>query len=721
MFESRVRYILNSREFGRFIITEDGDDPIGWDQDVRKIERSKKSRSFTTKYSENLEFVKESARYLYRYARKFGGQGNVTLTREEKNPQTDIFEEIYSESLDLKKYEFSDDKFKTKFLSGGFDEVIKSQMSEKYELDREIDIEGNQISKLNYKTVALSGRRIFLESLLQNRDAYQFTSPKSSFTPRINQVYRSDEAVSSQLVSGDTDISFAGGYSFRQDQVFYTGAEKNKSVKITLSIKNATFTFANAGRRYLRFYIVPSVFVEAANTYTQVSPQVRAVFVKGYENPSSTTINIDFTKTVNVDLLKGEGLTLLAFTTVSANGPSFQWTFSTQEKSISLNLEEDNSFPPTNNNGILFHDALKRQIEIITGSNKNFRSNYFKNGIFRDLIIASGKMIRNLPKLDDERKSTGIPESITLSLKDALSSSGYFNLGYGVENLGNRKIFVVEDLKYFFQNVIVFKLDNVSNIKREFAENYSWKSAEFGNEKAGDYEEQQGRFETNSKNDYSFFTTNAESKFDGTSKLRSDLIGIEYARRKNNGLAPTEDTPYDKENFLIHCKPSGSIFKIRKWSDNLEVLPEGVYDPESAGNFLLTPFRSLERHGWLFNTSLNRFPNEYIRYASTTGYSDMQTKLPNEPKRAENGDIKHSELEYPRIDDEIIKFKTKIDFELRKKLGGYFIKDGIRIPNLNGLVEFPNESGNKEYGWINSVEESDLANFELIKATLSNA
>ncbi|WP_109437816.1 hypothetical protein [Aquimarina sp. AU119] len=715
MFNDRVRYILRGENFEEFKITDIGDDPIGWDQDTRKIERSKKSNSFITKYSENLEFVKESATRLYRHARQFGTKSNVTLTRQERNPKTDLFEDIYTESLDMKEYTYKDNKFSTKFLSGGFDELIKNQMSEKYELDREDDINGNPISKLTYKTVIYDGRKLFLQSLLENRDEILFqlasTGSADNFPLTSNITYESDDSVQSSNISGETFIG-SRNKAFPEQSFFYVNKERERELRISISFKFNVLNTLNNRNPTLRLVIARGTYTNPGALMPIFDVQTLGSYVASAGTVFSDSFNLNYL------IEKNQGVIIYLVLDSAFRQVNLKY----EKKDLSIRIEEDSDFPATEANALIFHDALERQIEIITGSKKNFRSDYFKKGQFNDLLISSGKMIRKLPKLNDDQEPTDELESMTLSLKDGLSSSGYFNLGYGVETIGSRKIFIVEDLKYFFQNKITIRLGKVSDIERSFAEDYSWKSAEFGNDKAGDYEEQQGRFETNALNGYGFYSSEAENEFDGKSKLRSDLIAVEYARRKNNDIAPSEDTPYDKENFLLHSKlVNKNNFRLRKWRDDLEEQPLNVYDPESAGNFLLTPFASLERHGWLFRTSLNRFPDEYVRYTNTTGYSKMTTKLPGKLRRSENGNIKNKELGFPKFDDEIIKFNVETTFELRKQLYGSFEKDGRQLPNVYGLVEFINDANQKEYGWIISAEESDLASFEIIKASISNA
>src|SRR5699024_1983148 len=107
-----------------------------------------------------------------------------------------------------------------------------------------------------------------------------------------------------------------------------------------------------------------------------------------------------------------------------------------------------------------------------------------------------------------------------------------------------------------------------------------------------------------------------DETYDVTDDVRADLVGMEYARRKQYENSPKEDTEYDNENWILHLDPNYE--RLRKWQTDFETEPI-IYDPESAGNLMLSPFRSMTRHASFFNGGLTQNMDKKTRYANGTG------------------------------------------------------------------------------------------------------
>lgn len=706
----KVKYELYSKEMG---LLELKYDPIGWNEDQRTLERSAKSESFFTKFSNNISFIEDGAEYIRIYINTFGVKGNLCCKRYEINSINNQFEIVYNEHLDLESYSIEDNKVTIGFLSGGLNDLIKSQMTEKFELHRTRSIDGKGIGSLNYDKIGITGRKLFLESFLTNNEKYTFSENHSFWTPTINNKYKSDDSVKSQFSLDFFVGSSSSQLFFNEDQIFYKESNKDRQLKITVKIENASYSFANTGTRDIQFYIVPSVYSVSPMQYDANLDD--RILIKEYLLQPEI-INIDFEQTVVIDVKKGQSLSFFIRNTASTS-VGF-WQFSPDAESISMLIEEDSVFPNTQAKALTFKDALVRALKIITGRNNVLKSDFFSNTIWKDLLLTSGILLREFPETTEDDKGENKTNGIVTSLDELLSIKAHLNIGWGVERVNNQEYFRVEPLEYFFQYKTVLKLKGVFCPKRSIAKEYIYGSVSIGNEKAGEYEEQQGLFEYNALTSWTTSNTKSNNRLELKTGLRTDLIGMEYARRNSYSLTPTKDTKYDLENFVLHCyKMDSGTYRLRRWQDDFEEEPKQAYDPASSGNLLLSPLRSLEKHGWILNTSLFVYPNDYVRFSNSKGNANLITKVPGQIERGENKAYQNKDLRRARFVYQYLDFDFPNSFEIKRTLNGYYIdSNGNYIPNFYGLVEFTNENGEQEQGWILKSIESDLGSFRLIKA-----
>jgi len=138
----------------------------------------------------------------------------------------------------------------------------------------------------------------------------------------------------------------------------------------------------------------------------------------------------------------------------------------------------------------------------------------------------------------------------------------------------------------------------------------------------------------------------------------------------------------------------------RKWQDDFSEIPTGIFSPETAGNLRFSPLNNLLRHGWMLAAGLLKYPEDYIRYGSSTANSALKTKLKGKNAYSENGNIINSELTKARFIPEWVEFEHEVNFDVSKKLEGTTLIGGKEVPNFYGLVEFVNEKNVKEKGFI---------------------
>ena len=357
-------------------------------------------------------------------------------------------------------------------------------------------------------------------------------------------------------------------------------------------------------------------------------------------------------------------------------------------------------------------------MQIITGKKKAFYSEFFGR---KDLGYANTREFGNVAFSLGFWIRQFFDKKFQFSLSDYLeTANAIFNTGYGIEMINGKETLVLEDLKYFFQEEIGIVLPNqVSNVEREVATEFYNSSIEVGYEKPdGDilYQEAMGLDEYNGKRGFTQPITRVDTTFKKISKARADRYGIEFARRKPKESFPEQDTRYDSSAFLFDLIDEIGQFRERLWRDDYETAPTGVYSPETATNLRLTPFRNLERHGWFFGSGLQKFQTEKIRFSNSTLNSGLTTKKVGEDARNENGDILVSDLKRPRFIPEWVTFDYKVDFAINEMVYGKTNATGRMIPNYYFKIQFINELGLTEYGYLFELKPNKEGKWKILTA-----
>ena len=87
-----VQYTLSHEDYGTLVIEE----PIGWQTDLKEIQRSTKNFSTITKFSTNLEFVKSGAKFITNVYANYGLEAKIILKKKVIHPTESEMVERYS-------------------------------------------------------------------------------------------------------------------------------------------------------------------------------------------------------------------------------------------------------------------------------------------------------------------------------------------------------------------------------------------------------------------------------------------------------------------------------------------------------------------------------------------------------------------------------------------------------------------------------------------------
>lgn len=730
----KKRYKLINHDANTFIwLGGKGKPPIpkNWDASERTLKRSTKTFGVYTELSKDLVFVKEGANFL-RDAYNFKEiEANVTMEEYGFHPQT---EKMYLHStgvFDFSQYKSNKLEVKVPFKSGGLNALIESQLKEKFEIERTTAINGNTINDIDKKLVALTSRKILLvskfrESDLENEKTVIINSDRpgeGDFRHRnplpLDIVSNSDQ----ENISRPTPLSSYSIESFTGNgtsaEMFYLKSDVSKNVKIDVNVSfkigAETNWIADVTNRDLyislkRFNNGDSLdFVEDVEVF---------IDIEDFTNYKGQTFT--YSGSITLDIEADESFALVAemqgdYGDETGFNIERMWT-TLEDINCTLTITEESEREDSQSYAVLMHDAFDKVMQIITGEQNRFYSEFYglqslgysQDGGFARTGLSLGFWIRQF-----------FDKNMEISLDNLLNTSNVIhNTGYHIETVNGVEKLIVEDLKFYFQNATAIVLPNqVTNIEREADDSFYDSSLEFGYDDNGEYEEAMGLDEYNIKTGFTTPLTRIDTKYSKISKAKAGSYPKEFARRKPQENYPTTDTPYDKWLFLLDLKTGlGNALEERLWQDDFEQEPTGVFSPETATNLRLTPSQIEQRHRWFYGCGLTKQQDKKIRYSNTGGNNNLSTKKAGESARSEKDDINISDLERPRFVPQKITFEHPVDYFVNEQLNGKTKVNGRLIPNVYFKVEFTNEYGQKEYGYLLEVKPNNEGKWTLLKA-----
>lgn len=736
----RVRFILQNDNLGSLIIEE----PIGWNNDEKELTRHKDFHGIFPKFSNNLKFKGQAKDYLQTLYDVYGINAQVRLVKDEKHPKTDEWTRSYSGYLDMSTYKLSNNKIDLKFNSGGLEMELKSRESEAVEITRTTTLDGNPLSPLSVNQVELDGRRIFLKSEWEtdsiNNSVFIGVRSSDGNTRGLTAGYpfklitKSHEEAHSVIPqslgdesTGSTGMMILGTFD-RNRTIRLIGTETSflpiiiesdwqwAQYKISLVIYENGINYNVKERRTLFW---ADTNPNGTGVTTSIYNFQRPTFPSGSIN-TGNTFSFDFDETINVQAGDSVAIEIFIKSDLRNTAGSERYYVTTTEMKGKIVAEEDSFFEKSVANCILPHELAERLIEVYTNK-KVLKSDalgrtdigYQTDGKASLVGLSHGFWVRQFDNSDE------VFRPLTTSLKEFMESfSATHNLGLGIENDGFKEFVRIEELGYFYNRNTTIKLPNqVKNVERTIAADYYYSSLELGFEKGGDYEEAFGLVEYNGSSKFSTTIKRIKNTYSKLSKYRGDSYGAEFARRKPKLTHGTEDTRYDSDVFQFDMKRDSlsTIFKLRKWQDDFEQAPTGTFSPDTAYNLRLSPFNCMLRHGWSIASGLTKYLSDYVRYTSSSANSSLSTKMIGGNEYAENGNIINAELGRPRFVPEFVEFEHEVTFDINQQLNGHKIILGKKIPNIYGCVEFTNENGDQEKGFLMNLKPNGKSKWKLLK------
>jgi len=726
-YNNHVRFVLKAdNNIASFKLDSE---PVGWSGDDIGLNRHSDYHGIFFNFTSDLEFYKEAKDYI-ETAYRVGGINTILRLRKDVKYDHDgdvKWKVKYIAIADWTTMESEDNKVKVKFNSLNLETIIKSHESDEFELERADDINGDDISEIPLNVTGLSGRDILQIGESAVRDQIYLADPAPK-PPKLTYLNLGDGA----WTIPSKKITFANKRDSTVDSVYMDviGTIDNIATNMffvsevtagSTSVESLDLTITLDLDFNIQLDDQPAwLFLDRWRWETGASEwtYIDRIVVESFDI-SAGFISYKINETYYFeDLPYSDGFTL----SFDSNSSSMKvqpnkWTIITSSKTY---------YDETPAVDFIFnHDLIERLLYIMTGRTDAFYSKYFgrtERGYEEDgdgglVGIISGFLVRGFKKGSEKYKS------IKISLKDVFSSNNAtFNVGVGIETINLKERVRVEDMRYFYQNQVAIKLpEPVSSLSRIVDGSLFFSGMTFGYDKSGAYEGQMGLDEPNTQTEWVSPIRRSDKKYKKNSKIRSDEVAMEIARRKPQDTFPLEDTKYDDVNWYLDLKRTiGDSYAQKGWADRLQKIPTGIFSPETYHSMWFTPLQMLKRHAWIFKSGMELYFDKYIKYISSQANATLSTLfIGDEDEYTENSDIEVDKLDRARFLPEIVKFKHPVDDELMDWITGTtrieYQGSFEDVPNYYFQFEFTNENGEAERGYLMNLEPGDLPEFTMQK------
>jgi len=721
-YSDNVRFVLQNEVISSLILNME---PDGWKEDELEIVRHKQYHGTFTQFTGSLKFYSEAKDYIKSSFAIGGLNTNLYLMKYKlKKEGSDVKWVLdYIGTADFKTLDEADGAVGLHFNSNALEELINAHETDEFELGRLDSINSNYIFPLRNRDILLSGRNIVSigeSDTLHPDEPFEFKYAASVKTTILKRGHPRHSSVDTIEISGNP-LDYASNMFFVDDTT--VTEDLDAIIDWDIEFKQTVELSDSIIKVYLEIYDF-DIDTNSRILFDRIFIGTADVQNKTYSFQGSWQGNIKHTQGFLIAYRIEGGLLYYRYATITS-----------AKNNVQIRID---SFVDASRAKFLFIDeAMGRLMQIVTGQPYKFYSKLFgrkgsRNRSNRDLVathendgefgligLTSGLWIRRFDPITDKYKS------ITIGIKNTIESlQAEFNVGAVIENVGLEQRLRVEDLKYFYQEGVVIVLPNqVTDLKRKVDESLYFSGTEIGYKKGGDYEEDYGLDEPNTKTSTVTPLRKTSNKYKQVSKIRSDYLGLEKLRRKPQVDFSEEDMGGDEDTWFLDVKRSdGNNFEQKKWYDRLSVLPEGILSPETYGAALFTPLRMLLRHGWIIRAGMEQAINmlKKIKYINSDNNKTLVTQFIGEEPLAESGDYNVNFLERPRFLPEIVTFKHPINDEIMEKIKGSTRTEVNGefedVPNVYFKIQYINDEGEKETGYLLNLKPKLTGEFELQKA-----
>jgi hypothetical protein len=231
--------------------------------------------------------------------------------------------------------------------------------------------------------------------------------------------------------------------------------------------------------------------------------------------------------------------------------------------------------------------SLLRQI---TGINNILDATLFDSGVFNDIYITNGQLLRNAESID------GVQPDLELNMESLWKTmTALYPLGMDIRN---SKVFIG-------YRPSLFGLEEIEIGPTEFtvmlADEMMYNAVNVGNKRV-QYEEVNGTEEFNTELNFTNNLLCRDNVLDLVSKYNTDYLAIELARRLSFATADKVDTKYDDKVMVVNTV--GAPLRTRRFTNGSGSTFSNYVFPDYIYNLPFTPKRMLLRNSDLLQASM---------------------------------------------------------------------------------------------------------------------
>ena len=337
----------------------------------------------------------------------------------------------------------------------------------------------------------------------------------------------------------------------------------------------------------------------------------------------------------------------------------------------------------------------------ITSGVYGYKSNLV-NGWSNGLMITLGYDIRYNGTTGISRPSMG---NYKTTFKDFFKSmDALFCVSFGVEIIGGKETFVLEERRHAFDYTQIYDLGKASDLKLAVYKDYSFKSIKVGYSDKSYDDDTYSIPECNTECTFEASNETTGDEYEIISKYRADGGGMRQIINNSNLTAWDNDSS-DEDIFFIHVSniddnnPShGHVAFIATDQARKDIVSDPTQTPYGLFNTIISPKHNLVRHRNFIDSAMFGLGNTLLKF--TSGLKDQ---VHNETK-ASDEIVWTKEYEGWTIGDGVslsIQYFRPIEMSFDAVYNADFAT-ALRN-NPRGRIKF-SYLGNAYYGYVMSIE-----------------
>lgn len=737
-YDIPVRYELETTA-GVEVIQE----PIGWNQVPFTHKRDRDRHGFNYELTGgdfNLKFDKEAGREAIELEyTTFGNDGLVLFRRILAYDGTDIIE--YEGRLNLNTLKRASYMYECVVERKSLHELIKTRLDSKVNLDSDKDLDGvetpiEEVEGIVVLPGQLISEKYESEKTLVKQESYTETRTGDDYVyvtfdfqdPTVNTI---KDFFGNQLgVSGDPNSVVFGDlaiFEFKADGQYHVKVQVDFEVYVRINPRFLAFG-KEINNAYIRTQIRVLHLTNEVTVYNIDYLPPWNPDLQGVQYPRVTA-----TAEFDIPILEGDKFMIVAHVHFKHNARKLKSAVVTVKQfRAGLWITGQSEAQPSHCFGRLIKHAMQRTLLRMTGKTDILKTDFYSwadadhasDGCGALRLLTNGGKLRNAPQ-------NQIP--LTTSFKDILTSLNAIDcigMGYEWDAQNEKEIIRIEPVDYFYRDVEVFELSEVSDYMEETAKDLIFNRISVGYDKFKE-EEENSFDEIHAAHEYQTPIKSEANEYGIISKFIASGYLIEVARRLFFEDNEKEAGPYDDDVFIIHV--FGNPEEVALYgpiTDEPFSLVENVVEPTKTLNMTLTPKRMLMAHSkWLTSSLIykdasqlliNNFTKQNKDFTSTLdpAYPCPRGDDARLPLRAADDVILGVFGDFTGVySPEWVNFKARLTMtQIRYIINAH---RGLSLDDNNyGYITFPDDNGVVRKGWLHEMSydrENMQVSFKLLK------